>query len=129
MERIIRDYLLAKEEEQKAKEKRLKYEKAILQLVDNQQVEGSKTVIVNPTIKVTVINQLKRDVDLDKYRDTFFPAHCCFIVPKPEIDLKILRVAEKLYPKEVASCITTKSMKPILKIKQFETGVMIDEII
>jgi len=119
MKELIERYLGAKALEQTAKEYRLETETKLFSAFNFTDPEGTKTEITPPW-KLSITNNLKRTVDMDKYNNCILvnmPAYN-FIKFAPEIDMKILRLAEKAYPAIVVDCVTVKPQKPTIKIKE-----------
>lgn len=117
MKELIEQYLEAKTLEQKTKEARLKIETELFSAFNFTNPEGTKTEIF-PPYKLSITNNLRRTIDIDKYNSYSWEAEYLFIQMRPEIDMKKLRIAEKLYPKMVANCVTVKPQKPTIKIQR-----------
>ena len=118
MKELIEQYLESKTLEQKAKDHRLEVEAKLFTAFNFTDPEGTKTEII-PPYKVAITNNLKRTVDLDKYNNYPWP-ECSFVKFNPEIDMKKLRIAEKLYPNRVIECVTVKPQKPTIKIQEIK---------
>jgi len=117
MRTLIENLLNAKRNEETAKMARIEAENALTFAVNNQQVEGTKS-LQHDLYKVSVSNKLTRKLDYELYQQLITPLldAAQFVTLKPEIDLKKLRVAESIYPDIVAKVVTTKPAKPEIKI-------------
>jgi len=119
MEKILARYLAAKAAEEDAKQNRLTAEAELIAAVENDKLEGTKTV-VTPNYKVSVSNKLTRALDHDAYlkiRDSL-PKPLQFLKYKPEIDLTKLRHLEAVDPSLLINCITIRPGKPSITIKE-----------
>jgi hypothetical protein len=114
---LIDEYLQAKENEKTAKEKRIELENEIIKEVNNTLPEGTIN-ITTAQHKITVINSLKREIDMDVYCTLDIPDELQYITMVPKIELKRLRHTERLNPDMVTPCITTKPNKPRITIKE-----------
>lgn len=124
MEKELQAYLAAKAAEEEAKQTRLAAESSLVAAVENDKLEGSKTVITS-THKIIVSNKLTRTID--------YPAYCAlvatlpeglqFVDLKPEINITKLRHVEAVDPAIVALCITSKPAKPSITVKPIDTAV------
>lgn len=119
MDKFILTYLDAKRLEEAAKERRLAAEAALIAAVNNDKLEGSKTVDT-PQFKVTVANKLTRTLDYVAYKTICdgLPEALQFVELDPKINLTKLRHVEAVDPAIVAICITTKPAKPSITIKE-----------
>lgn len=111
----------AKAEEEQARERRVVVEKAIEAAMPSDKLEGSTSKAI-PGYKITVTRKLTRSLDIEAYmavKDAL-PKGVDFVVLKPSIDTKGLRVAEKVAPEVVTACITTKPAKTAVAVKAIE---------
>ena len=118
METLIMDFLNAKAAEEMAKQNRLRAESALISAVQNDKLEGSKTV-KSSGYEVRVTTKLNRKLDYEEYlkiQDSL-PEELQFVVMKPDIDLKILRHLEAVDPTVVGLCVTTKPAKTAVEVK------------
>lgn len=121
MKDLIVAYLAAKNQENIAKQARLKVEAALVAAVGNDKLEGTKGLQAD-IYKVSVVNKLTRTLDIDQYmtvRDTL-PESLQFVDLKPTINLTKLRHLEAIDPDIAAKCITVKPAKPSITIKEIE---------
>lgn len=114
---LCREYILARNTEKAAKEYRLSLEKKLVEAFGASKDEGTETKATDG-FKVSVTSKLNRSLDVDAYRALDLPGNMAFVDFKPQINLKNLRVAERIYPGLVAKCITTKPGKPVIKIEE-----------
>jgi len=114
---LCRQYQLAKENEQLAKEGRLEAEKALLDAIRLEKQEGTET-FATEGFKIKITSKLTRSLDFPAYQALDLPANLAFVEMKPAIDLKRLRAIEMVDPAIVASCITVKPAKPSIKIEE-----------
>ena len=117
MKDLCMKYLQAKAREKAAKEERLQIEDALLNEFKPAKDEGTETKAVNG-FKVSVTSKLNRVLDYVAYRELDLPENLSFVDLKPEINLKNLRLLEKVDPSIVAACITTKPSKPTIKLEE-----------
>jgi len=88
MERLVLEYEAAKEQENLAKQHRLKLEQEIIKQAKNEKLEGTEVFTLNPTLKLVVTNSLTRILDDASYFIQKFPPEVSFMKVKTEIDLK-----------------------------------------
>lgn len=119
MKELINNYLQVKAIEEQAKQARLEAESKLIQAVQNDKPEGTKT-ITDSGFKVSVSNKLTRKLDHDAYLRIVdgLPEGCKFVTYKPEISVTILRHLEAVDPKLAALCVTSKPAKPSIEIKE-----------
>lgn len=117
MKELCMKYLEAKAMEARAKEERLAIEAALLAEFNPSKDEGTETKAVDG-FKVSVTSKLNRVLDFEAYRALQLPENLAFVDLKPEINLKNLRILEKVDPSIVAACITTKPSKPTIKLEE-----------
>ena len=120
---LIYQLLAAKAQEETAKANRIKAENALSDAVQNNNLEGSKTV-QKGNYKVTVTNKISRKLDFGKYQDIRerIPEQAQFVDFKPAINLKKLRHLEATMPELVAECITSSPAKTAVKIEEIKNG-------
>lgn len=114
---LCRQYQLAKENEQLAKEGRLEAEKALLDAIRLEKQEGTET-FATEGFKIKVTSKLNRSLDFPAYQALDLGDNLAFVTLKPEIDLKRLRAIEMVDPAIVASCVTVKPAKPSIKVEE-----------
>lgn len=102
-------------QEKAAKKERLEAEEALLKSVP-KKLEGTET-LKTTNYKVSVSYKLNRCLDYDAYKALELPEHLGFVDLKPSINLKNLRVIERVDPALVAKCITIKQSKPSIKLE------------
>jgi len=117
MKELCMQYMMAKAREKAAKEERLQIEDALLNEFKPSKEEGTETKAVDG-FKVSVTAKLNRVLDYEAYRQLQLPENLCFVDLKPEINLKNLRILEKVDPAIVAVCITTRPSKPTIKLEE-----------
>lgn len=117
MKELCMKYMEAKAREAKAKEDRLTIESALLKEFNPSKEEGTETKAVDG-FKVSVTAKLNRVLDFEAYKALQLPENLAFVDLKPEINLKNLRVLEKVDPAIVAACITTRPSKPTIKLEE-----------
>ena len=114
---LARDLLAAKKAEKEAEDWRILLEEEIAGVVASDKLEGTKTV-ATPGYKVSVTTKLTRLLDMEAYlcvKDRL-PQGADFVELKPAVDLRALRIAEKVAPEVVAACVTTKPAKTAIKV-------------
>lgn len=116
MKDLCRAYILAKAREKAAKEERLKVEADLISVINPTKAEGTETMAAEG-FKVSVTSKLSRKLDLKAYQALELPDNMTFVDFKPSINLKNLRMLERIDPALVAQCITTKPAKPSIKIE------------
>jgi len=117
MKEICQKYLEAKAAESAAKEERLKAEAELLEAVKPSKIEGTETKATDG-FKVSVTSKLSRKLDLDAYKAMDLPGNMAFVDFKPAINLKNLRMMERMDPTIVAQCVTVKPSKPTIKVEE-----------
>lgn len=119
MKHLIETFLSAKAAEEAAKQIRLQAEAVLISAVQNDKLEGTKT-IKNSGYEVRVTKKLIRKLDYDEYQkiQDSLPEELQFVLMKPDIDLKVLRHLEAVDPKVVSLCVTTKPAKTAVAVKE-----------
>jgi hypothetical protein len=117
MKDLCMKYMEAKAAEAAAKEERLMAEAALLAAVRPSKLEGTETRATDG-FKVSVTSKLSRSLDYDAYRAMDLPENIAFVDMKPTINLKNLRMIERLDPALVAQCVTVKPAKPSIKVQE-----------
>ncbi len=117
MKEICQKFMEAKAREAAAKEERLRVEAELLAAIKPEKLEGTETRATDG-FKVSVTTKLSRSLDYEKYRSMDLPENMAFVDLKPAINLKNLRMIERLDPALVAQCVTTKPAKPSIKIEE-----------
>jgi len=113
MKDLCMKYMEAKAAEAAAKEERLMAEAALLAAVRPSKLEGTETKATDG-----VTSKLSRSLDYDAYRAMDLPENIAFVDMKPTINLKNLRMIERLDPALVAQCVTVKPAKPSIKVQE-----------
>jgi len=116
MKDLCQAVIMAKAREKAAKETRLTAEAALIKAIGPTKIEGTETKAVDG-FKISVTTKLNRNLDIGAYQDLQLPENMSFVDFKPSINLKNLRMIERIDPALVAKCITTKPGKPSLKIE------------
>jgi hypothetical protein len=102
------DKILAEQEKESlCKSKIKKYKEDIINLMEDQKIEGTVNQETD-LFKITVNHKLNRKLDITKYDERYLN----FMVMKETIDLKKLRLDEHTYPELVNQCITTSIGTP-----------------
>ena len=117
MKDICQKYILAKSREAAAKAERLAAEADLLSAIKPSKIEGTETRATEG-FKVSVTTKLTRSLDYDRYLSLDLPENLGFVDLAPTINLKNLRMIERLDPALVAQCITTKPAKPSIKVEE-----------
>ena len=117
MEKLCEQLLKAKADEISAKNKRIEIEDKIAALFDQSKLEGTETK-KTPRFKVSVTSKLTRKLDYEKYRALQLPENLGFVNLKPEINLKNLRMMEKIDPAIVIQCVTVTPAKKTIKVEE-----------
>jgi hypothetical protein len=117
MKELCMKFMEAKAREAAAKEERLRAEAELLAAVKPSKLEGTETRATDG-FKVSVTTKLNRSLDFDAYRAMDLPENMAFVEFKPSINLKNLRMIERLDPALVAQCVTVKPAKPSIKIEE-----------
>lgn len=117
MKELCQKYLQAKAAEQAAKDARLEAEAALLEMFHPSKDEGTETKATEG-FKISVTSKLTRQLDIDAYNAMSLPDNMTFVDFKPAINLKNLRMMERLDPAIVAQCITVKPAKPSIKVEE-----------
>jgi hypothetical protein len=117
MKELCVKYLIAKANEHKAKADRLAAERELLAVIKPEKLEGTETRATDG-FKVSVTHKLSRDLDYERYQALNLPENLAFVDLKPSINLKNLRMIERLDPALVAQCVTVKPAKPSIKVEE-----------
>ena len=117
MKELCMKFMEAKAKEAAAKEERLAIESELLEAIKPAKLEGTETRATDG-FKVSVTSKLNRTLDYDKYQTLGIPDNMSFVDLKPAINLKHLRMIERLDPTLVAQCVTVKPAKPSIKIEE-----------
>ena len=117
MKDLCMKYMEAKAAEAAAKEERLRAEAELLAVVKPSKLEGTETKATDG-FKVSITTKLNRSLDFDAYRAMDLPENMAFVDLKPSINLKSLRMIERLDPALVAQCVTVKPAKPSIKVQE-----------
>ena len=110
----IKELINLKEELSLIKKKIEFIEKSVISAYPNIKIEG-----VTRCDWGTITTKLIRTLDINAYekiKELLKKEHR-FVFKNPKIDLKKLREAERVFPKMVSACITTKPAKTVIKIK------------
>lgn len=117
MKELCMKLMEAKAKEAAAKEERLKAEAELVSAIKPEKMEGTETRATDG-FKVSVTSKLSRTLDYDRYQALDLPDNLAFVDMKPAINLKNLRMIERLDPALVAQCVTVKPGKPSIKIEE-----------
>jgi hypothetical protein len=117
MKEICMKYLEAKSAEQAAKDARLAAEAELISAFGPTKDEGTETKATDG-FKVAITTKLNRVLDIDAYQALELPENMAFVDFKPAINLKNLRMIERIDPSLAAQCITTKPAKPSIKVEE-----------
>lgn len=117
MKELCQKYLDVKAREAAVKAERLSIESDILSAIKPEKMEGTETRATDG-FKVSVTSKLSRTLDYDAYQALELPENMAFVDLKPSINLKNLRMIERIDPALAAQCITTKPAKPSIKIEE-----------
>jgi len=117
MKDLCMKFMEAKAREAAAKEERLKVEAELLAAIKPEKLEGTETRATDG-FKVSVTSKLSRSLDYDAYQSLGLPENMSFVDLKPAINLKNLRMIERLDPALVAQCVTVKPAKPSIKVEE-----------
>jgi len=117
MKELCMKFMEAKAREAAAKEERLRAEAELLAAIKPEKIEGTETKATDG-FKISVTTKLNRSLDYDRYQALELPENLAFVDLKPSINLKNLRMIERLDPALVAQCITTKPAKPSIKVEE-----------
>jgi len=117
MKELCSQYILAKAAEAAAKNHRLSIEAEIIKAFNTDKLEGTETKAI-AGFKVSVTSKLTRTLDYEQYQSLGLPENLGFVDMTPSINLKNLRVIERVDPSLVARCITVKPAKPSIKIEE-----------
>ena len=110
-------------EESQLKEQRLETEESILALVNNDKLEGSKT-LKNEDVSVTVTNAVTRTCDFERLHELGkeLPVDLQLIAMKQSLNLANLRVVEKTagerFKAALGDAITIKPRKSAVSFKR-----------
>jgi len=116
MKEICEKFLTAKAKEAAAKEERLNAEAELVAALKPGKLEGTATIATDG-FKVSVTAKLNRTLDYEAYQEMQLPDNMAFVDLKPTINLKNLRMLERLDPDTVAQCVTVKPGKPSIKVE------------
>jgi len=117
MKKLCEAYIMAKAREKAAKEERLSAEANLLAAITPTKEEGTETRATDG-FKVSITSKLTRKLDVKAYRELDLPENMAFVDFKPAINLKNLRMIERIDPALAAKCITTRPGKPAIKIEE-----------
>jgi len=117
MKELCQKFLEAKAKESAAKAERITIEADLISAVNPAKLEGTETRATDG-FKIKITNKLNRSLDYDRYLSLDLPHQMQFVDHKPTINLKTLRVVEKVDPALVAQCVTVKPAKPSIKIEE-----------
>ena len=110
-------FIEAKNNEALAKKQRLQAETELIAAMCPAKLEGTETKATDG-FKVSVTSKLNRSLDYEKYQSLGIPENMSFVDLRPAINLKNLRMIERLDPELVAQCVTVKPAKPALKVEE-----------
>ena len=116
MKALCQAYVMAKSRETSAKETRLKAESDIIEAMKLSKLEGTETKATDG-FKISVTSKLTRKLDYKAYQELQLPENMSFVDLKPTINLKNLRMIERIDPALAAKCVTSKPAKPSLKVE------------
>lgn len=116
MKKLCQALILAKSREQAAKEERLRAESALIEAFNPTKEEGTETRATDG-FKISVTSKLSRKLDYGAYQELQLPENMSFVDLKPSVNLKNLRMIERLDPALIAKCVTTKPAKPTVKVE------------
>ena len=116
MKELCENYLDAKLKEQAAKMVRLQAEAELIKAMKPKKLEGVETKATDG-FKISVSSKLTRKLDYNAYQELKLPENMGFVDLKPAINLKNLRMIERIDPALAAKCITSKPAKPSLKVE------------
>jgi len=117
MKELCQAVIMAKANERAAKEIRLTAEKELLKAIHPTKMEGTETTATDG-FKISVTSKLTRKLDYEAYQELQIPENMSFVDFKPSINLKNLRMIERIDPSLAAKCITTKPAKPTIKLEE-----------
>lgn len=117
MENLCRELLDAKAAEEFAKNRRISIENKIAALFDPFKLEGTETKKTGK-YKISVTSKLTRKLDYEKYQALQLPENLGFVDFKPEINLKNLRMMERIDPAIVTQCVTVMPAKKSVKVEE-----------
>ena len=118
MKDLLLNFLIAKSNEDAAREGRIAAEEAIIAKMGNLKLEGTTTKEVE-NYKVAVTTKLTRTLDYDKYIALDLPSSLRFVDFKPTINLTAYRAALLVNP-TIALCVTSKPAKTSVKVEVIE---------
>ena len=118
MKDLLLNFLIAKSNEEAAREGRIAAEEAIIAKMGNLKLEGTTTKEVE-NYKVAVTTKLTRTLDYDKYIALNLPSSLRFVDFKPTINLTAYRAALLVNP-TIARCVTSKLAKTSVKVEVIE---------
>lgn len=109
----------AKEEERKAREDRIKYEKKLLDALNSQKIEGSETTNTD-YYKITTKFSITRSLDKDAIKKlTQQQFEKCFKY-EPKLVLSDYRKLSNEDKVSIADCITEKPSKPSITVERLQ---------
>ncbi len=117
MKELCQKFIMAKAKEAAAKAERLKVEKELLEVANPTKLEGTETTATDG-FKISVTSKLTRKLDIDAYASLELPENMQFVDYTPKINLKNLRMLERIDPNLVAKCVTVKPAKPSIKVME-----------
>ena len=115
MKQLVKDFLIAKNDEEAARQRRVRVEEAIAQAMGGLKLEGSTTKEVD-NYKVVVTTKLTRTLDYEKYLALGLPKEQQFVELKPQINIAAYKVASLKNP-VIALCVTTKPAKTAVRVE------------
>jgi len=116
MKTLCQAFVMAKAREQAAKETRLVAETELIKAIGPTKLEGTETKATGG-FKVSITSKLTRKLDYGAYQELGLAKDLAFVDMKPVINLKNLRIIEKINPVLAAKCVTSKPAKPALKVE------------
>jgi hypothetical protein len=119
MKELCKQYIAAKNAESEAKENRLVAEAKLLAAINPSKLEGTETKATDG-FKIYITNKLTRSLDYPAYKSLELPDKLAFVDMKPSLNIKNLRMIERIDPALVAKCVTVKPAKPTIKIEPVE---------
>ena len=119
MKDLCMKYMDAKAAEAAAKEERLVAEAKLLAAINPSKLEGTETKATDG-FKVSITTKLNRSLDYPAYKSLELPDNLAFVDMKPSLNIKNLRMIERIDPALVAKCVTVKPAKPTIKIEPVE---------
>ena len=107
--------------EKLAKEARLNIEAELdIRLRAPAGTEGSVTEIAD-IYKIKITRKLSRSLDHEAYLSLGLPPEqATFVEYKPTLNLKEMRIMERINPEAIAACITVKPAKTSFKLERIQ---------